>query len=366
MQSVPGGTVKKKFAAGAMSLLLIGAGAGAVASAATGTKAQAEVGDVVCDVFVSGIRNLHVVQTGARTFDVTYVDQNTLAGEDNTPGVVDRFATLPAQFRDARNVLALGTDVTVSGLKISQSIVTGEAAEGVDADWQVDELLNNESAPWETAELEGSTITWTHDIDARTEVSGGAVGEQVRPSEFMFPWNLTDDAASVLQFTAEFPEALSGEVSLVDSLTGSFWSTKWAAPPYEWQADREVSYEAPGCSVTLAEAATEPATDPATEPATDPAADPGTDPATDPGTDPAADPGTDPGTDPAADPGADPATDPATDPSTEPGTPKPGTQTPGSGQLARTGGADALAVLGVGALLLAAGSGILIARRRSA
>ncbi|WP_025132868.1 LPXTG cell wall anchor domain-containing protein [Leucobacter sp. PH1c] len=384
-ETVWGNDVKKMLATGVLTVLGLGTAAGATLGAMQPAPAQAAVGDVVCDVFHGGIRNLQVVQSGERTFKVTVVDQNTLAGEDTAPGADDRYAPLPPEFRDAVNRVILGASAVASEPRVSQTVVTGPASDPTDSDWQVDRLVQNEAAPWERAMLTGREVTWVHDIDARTIVSGGVVSEQVRPSDFPAVWLLADESSSVLQFTLTVPDDAVGTVSLVESLSGSFVSTTWSEATWSWSKDKDIDYVQPiSCSVTFAEGPTEPATDPGTDPATDPGTDPATepatDPATDPGTDPATDPGTDPATDPATDPGTDPSTDPTTDPGTEPSTdptaldggttdggpgttkPQPGTGT----QLAKTGAPSAALALAGGSLLLAGGAGLLLARRRRA
>ncbi|WP_440311514.1 hypothetical protein [Leucobacter chromiireducens] len=351
---------KKILAAGAIATLGVGVATGITLGPGNTEPAQAAAGDIVCDIFHGGIRNLQVVQSGDRTFEVTYVDQNTLAGQDTTPGVDDRYAPLPAEFRDATNRITLGDAVAASALRVSQSVVTGPASDPSQSDWQVDQVIGNEAAPWESAALAHQEITWVHDVDARTVVTNGVVGEQVRPSDFPLPWLLSEDSTSVLQFTLTVPDDATGTVPLITSLAGSFVTTAWSQATWTWSKDQDVEFSTPvTCSVEFEDESTDPGTtDPGT---TDPGTtEPGT---TDPGT---TEPGTtDPGT---TDPGTtDPGTtEPGT---TDAGTTDSGTTSPNSGkgtatELARTGSPMSPSTLGfaAGALLLV-GAGLLTIRR---
>lgn len=223
----------------------------------TATAASAEPGDVVCSQFNMGIRHLSVTEVGPREFRVVYVDTNTLSGEDNNPGVEDAFARLPlapVDLRTGKNVLTIGEHATVTDLGVSQSVVTGQAEDpSANPDWEIVEVLNSPAAPWENATLSGKTVTWVQDIDAKSDERG----VQVKPSDFAFPGQVTDASAGILSFTVTFPVELTGKVSLVDNISGSFTSSSWTEPrpgtPGVWEADQNVLFNAPGCSVTLAE-----------------------------------------------------------------------------------------------------------------
>lgn len=223
----------------------------------TATAASAEPGDVVCSQFNMGVRHLSVTEVGPREFRVVYVDTNTLSGEDNNPGVEDAFARLPltpVDLRTGKNVLTIGEHATVTDLGVSQSVVTGPAEDpSVNPDWEIVEVLNNPAAPWENATLSGNTVTWVQDIDAKSDEHG----IQVKPSDFELPWQVTDASAGIQSFTVTFTEELTGKVSLVDDISGSFTTSSWTEPrpgtPGAWEADQNVLFNAPGCSVTLAE-----------------------------------------------------------------------------------------------------------------
>lgn len=319
------------------------AGGGLAASA--GTAANAAAGDVVCDLYANGVRNFQVTQVDERNFQVTYVDTRTSFAENGPEGERDEFLPLPEDLRTGTNVIVLGSHATASAPVLSQSIVMGPADEGSDSDWKVEELLHNAPAPWENVRLEGGRMTWTHDVGVRFEPTADGGFEQKRPSDFPFPTFIEPDAASVLEFTVTFPDDISGEVTLVESLSNSYTSTTWGGPSgddFVWGAGPVITHENPGCSVTLAKLDTDPE-GPGTE-------DPDTD---GPGTE---DPDTDnPGT-------KDPETK---DPETK--DPAVTTKPTGTAQLAESGAEASPALLAASAgALLAAGAGLMALRRKRA
>lgn len=255
---------------GVVGTLAVGAVAFAGASESVPAVA-AEYPVTVCNQFNGGIRQLIVTQTGPRTFDVVYIDANTLSAEDTyTPGA-NAYVPLPltddpaTNMRTGTNTLVLGDAVTVSDLQISQSIQTDDP--GNSDPWALVALVGNAPAAWESVAQSGENIVWTFDIDAAT-----LNGAQVRPDQFMFPGQLYDTSASVLEFTATLPDDAVGEMDLVSSLNGSFMTGARGGPangPWVWAPDGIETYEAAGCTVTL-EAIPVPSTDTPTPSTGDP------------------------------------------------------------------------------------------------
>lgn len=241
--------MKKQFVFGGVVAALVFSGAGVTAAVAVPAP-EPEFGNTVCSVYEGGIRHFSAVQTGARTFDVTVVDMNVLAADNGKDGDELAYVPIPEYFNTGVNTVKLGEHVTASNVAISQSVQTGPSVDPSISEWQIEALLGNAPAPWESATLDADsrTITWTHDIDARSD----ADGVQVSPNDFFFPPLAVDDATSVLTFSASYPDELTGPVSLIEGMQGRFWGAWLGMQSLVWERGTEERFETPGCEITLA------------------------------------------------------------------------------------------------------------------
>ena len=112
---------KNTFVIGASAALVLGAFGALPAAAADGD--ELEYGDTICEAYTGGVRNLSVVRTGERVFEVTFVDLGIQGGvlDGNQP---TSFLTMPESIRYGTNTVTVSEGITVSGISLSQSVVT--------------------------------------------------------------------------------------------------------------------------------------------------------------------------------------------------------------------------------------------------
>lgn len=238
--------LKKTASVVAASSLLALAG-----TALVSTSAVAAEPVEACSVWHQGdIYNVAVQEVAERTYSVTITDFKNLASESSQSDSYIPLPLVPEDLRMSHNVVKLNPALVVSDIAISQSVVTGP---NEDFSGPQIELYNRQgSAPWESVSLNGNEIVWAQDMDARSDENG----VMVLPSDYPFPGLVVDDSAGVLDFTVTVPDDVSGEVSLFDSLSVNFMSSKISVIGEVWEPDQPLSSEYPGCTVTI-EAATE-------------------------------------------------------------------------------------------------------------
>lgn len=200
---------------------------------------------VVCNVWKSDVYNVNVAQTAERTFTVNITDLKLVASESAKGDYFVQLPLSPVDVRRSTNVVNVNPDLNLSGVQISQSIISGPSAEA--PFMAIDEYLGNAVAPWENVVSAGNAITWMQDMDARSD----AAGVQVKPSDFFMPMLAIDDSAGVLQFTVTVPNSISGEVELFNGMTVNFMSARVAVGAEVWEPVEEMSQVIPGCTISI-------------------------------------------------------------------------------------------------------------------
>lgn len=259
-------TLRTKFIGVSGSALLVLTAAVALgASPASAAPAPAADGDIVCDTWATGDKyNVRVEKSADRAFTVHFTDMNFLSAESSNAST-DSFVPLPLDpnLRTSSNTVKVNPALGLSAVSISQSVVTGPS--DVAPYVAIEDFNELESAPWENVSTTGNTISWTQDMDARSDANGN----QVKPGDFFLPFFAIDDSAGVLKFTVEVPEDISGDVQLFGGMNVDFTSAKIARPGDYWIEGDPVSLSVPGCTISI-DAGEVPETEPETKPETKP------------------------------------------------------------------------------------------------
>ncbi|KUF06763.1 hypothetical protein [Leucobacter sp. G161] len=227
-------------------------GAAAVAAAVVGsalpvgaTAAQADHPNTVCSHWSPAGENSHHVQVdwmAGRSFRVSITDF-TLHAAEREAG--DSFVKLPLDpnLRLSTNTVSVGDGLTVSDVSISQGVAVGGAG---DDHAPIDNYRKLPSAPWESATVSGSTITWLHDVDALSD----ADGTQIHPSDSPTAARAAD-SAGVLDFTVTVPDSVGGDVPLIAGMTSEVTAGVLSTETTEWTPGQVLARAVQGCTVSV-------------------------------------------------------------------------------------------------------------------